>query len=112
MDAQRDLDLTNRARIAAYLNNALTAVYYNVTDPDRTFMSSKRGDTYEVGSNRVTPLYIDVFRTTQQFSDYLMLPYQDPSENDILGTSPANAPNPNNITADNFYYIRKYPHAF
>ena len=106
-DVQNNLDLRNRAFIAAYMNNAYLAFYYNLSDTKQTYMTSKIGDSYKVGYNEQTPLYWDRLHTSQFFSDFLQAP--DPDYNLTTGLSGLTfvPPNPWNLTRNDFAQIRK-----
>ena len=103
-DAQNNLNLTNRAYIAANLNNFLLAAYYNLTDLNGTYMSSTVGDSYEVGFDSTTPIYWDRMYTTQTFSDFLQEIETDYHNFENVTSM---APNPWNITSDDFGSISK-----
>ena len=104
-DAQDNLNLTNRAYIAATLNNLLTAAYYNLTDLNATRMDSAVGDSYEVGFTSSTPIYWDRMHTSQTFSDFLELTYAEESAGWNYSSLTSTQSNPWNITSSDFQSI-------
>ena len=104
-DVQNNLNLTNRAFMAATMNNAYLSFYYNVSNPNQTYMTSKLGDTYEVGFDSSTPLYWDRLHITQFFSDFLQIP---DSQLNVTSSLTIVQPNPWNLTQDDFSGICMY----
>jgi hypothetical protein len=119
-DAQENPDLYGRAYKAAWINNAYTALYYNVTDINdpslhttaRSYLNSYVGKTFSVPAPDFTTVngVMPALSISTIFGDYLGL-YND---GDIIlnYSSPQNSappPNPFNVTMAVFTDACKYP---
>ena len=119
-DAQENPDLRGRAYKAAWINNAYTALYYNVTDINDpslhttawSYLDSYVGKTFSVPAPDFTTLNgeMPALSITTIFGDYLGL-YND---NDVIVNysspqSSAQPSNPFNVTTADFIDACKYP---
>jgi hypothetical protein len=117
IDPQIDPDLFGRAYKAAWLNNAITALYYNVTEDNNLaqgtrawpYVNSSVNKTFSVPS--VQPGYEGRFESlyiTTIFGDYLAL--YDFDDNSTSAPSDSGPPtNPFNVTQQNFDDISELP---
>jgi hypothetical protein len=111
---QANPDLWTRAYKSAWLNNALIALYYNVTD-DNNSTTGRRAFSYVNSAINKTfqlpvPLYesqtYQSLTSTQLFGEFLDIGgVLDNSSNPALSGAP---PNPFNIQQSNFSVIRKF----
>jgi hypothetical protein len=111
---QKNSDLFGRAYKAAWLNNALTALYYNVTNPANhssgieafTYLNSYMNKTFTIPFNpHLGSSGFDSLVLTPTFGDYL--------KNNLAGVANASNPtanvNPFNVVPGNFSDISKPP---
>jgi len=123
-DAQENPDLYGRAYKAAWMNNAYTALYYNVTDINDpslhttawSYLNSYVGKTFPVPAPDFTTANgaMPALSISTVFGDYLGL---DNGDDDIIVnySSPQNSappPNPFNVTTALFTDTCKLPKQF
>lgn len=107
-NGQDDPDLKKRATDAGWLNNFLTMVYFNATDPDMTDilrLDVSEGDVFDIPSfknNTTFRVAYDVVKTNPNFGEYLnltALPGVD---------GPGWSDNPFNVSSRNFSLICEF----
>lgn len=109
---QANPDLLGRAYKAAWLNNAYTALYYNVTEPSNQDTDTKAFSYLNSEMNKTFPIPLDDLTTTSGF-DALVLTstFGDYLTNSLSGVSNASDPtqnvNPFGIGSQNFSDIGK-----
>ncbi|OJD16538.1 hypothetical protein AJ78_03315 [Emergomyces pasteurianus Ep9510] len=110
MDSQTDPDFFGRAYKAAYLNNALTMIYLNVSNPRTkdlepfSYMNSEINKTFPLDKSAAA--YPDRFLTNRNWGTYLKL--SSLFSNSTLSNSTSSDtkyPNPFDITSKNFTSI-------
>jgi hypothetical protein len=117
-DTQANPDLWTRAYKAAWLNNALSAMYFNVTDDNNhtsgrtafSYVNSAINKTFQLPFPELTGPFYDLV-ITNQFGDFLSID----TTGVLNSTNPATSVpplNPFDIQASNFSVISKiiYPH--
>ncbi|PGH13524.1 hypothetical protein AJ80_06274 [Polytolypa hystricis UAMH7299] len=108
-DTQANPDLLSRAYKAAYLNNAMTMMYMNVSNPRTekldpwSYLDSKIGKTFSLDGN-IFPRY-DRLGSQLRFGGYLDLPLSPRLNMTLNSTSGDDYPNPFGITRQNFTSI-------
>jgi hypothetical protein len=110
-DPQKNVDLWMRAYKAAWMNNAFTMAYFNVTNPppnDFSYLNSKVGQQFKLNENS-TGVKADSLIATTRWSDFLGLDFLsfDSNFTDNSTSSDTLYPNPWQITSDNFTDIRE-----
>ncbi|EGE81766.1 hypothetical protein BDDG_04709 [Blastomyces dermatitidis ATCC 18188] len=108
-NSQSDPDLRGRAHKAAYLNNALTMIYLNVSNPRTknlepfSYMNSEMNKAFPLEGN--IRAYPDRFLTNQNFGSYLKLASRLTNSTVNSTGSGDDYPNPFDITKANFSSI-------
>ena len=110
-NTQDDAKLWDRAYNAAWLSNALSMVYMNITNPSLRdgrlqYKLSQVGKTFILQSSSLNSSYffypkLGLIETTQTFGDYLSAPTDSFQLNEPMYSNPL-YPNPYKITGDNF----------
>ena len=114
-NSQDDIQLWDRAYKAAWLNNVLTMLYLNVTNPrdedhERAFMylDSHVGKTFPLDLRFLNTISYDSFLTTLTWGKYLDLNNLLSKNSSSNSTSDdARYPNPFDITSTNFTTVCK-----
>ncbi|PGH12291.1 hypothetical protein AJ79_04357 [Helicocarpus griseus UAMH5409] len=117
-DTQANPDLLGRAYKAAYLNNALTMVYLNVSNPNTgklpafSYMNSEMNKTFPMDGNII--MKYDSLLTSRKWGSYLDLPsilsnFTNSTSNNSPGLGD-DYPNPFNISTRNFTTISTLCH--
>lgn len=104
-NGQGNIDLRDRAYSAAWLNNFLTMVYFNLTNPDMTNITRIDVEPgMEIQSNSSLPQSSSSFvieyqsiRSSRSYGEYLVF------------NKSLTAGNPFNVSVENFESIGKYP---
>lgn len=107
-DTQANPDLWGRAYKAAWMNNAWTMMYLNITRPNPgafSYLDSQIGKRFPIGDG-FTSISYDALKITENFGNYLNLP-SGLSNGTILpqynnGKDGPGWDNPFNVTRDNF----------
>lgn len=105
---QSDPDLVGRAYQMAWLNNHMTMLFLNVTDPQVSFVKSNIGQQYGLdgGLNlSFYPTFDAVTTSSFGYGTYLDPPSIFSKSGELIYTSPRLYENPWNITAKNFSTI-------
>lgn len=106
-DPQKNADLYGRAYKAAWLNNAYTAVYYNVTNPSNhsagvhafSYLNSEMNKTFSIGLTSTSSILgFDALTLSPKFGGYL---------GSTIGTTTPGLTNPYGIGSQNFSEICK-----
>ncbi|KAE9371865.1 hypothetical protein N431DRAFT_377905 [Stipitochalara longipes BDJ] len=108
---QANPDLWTRAYKAAWLNNALTALYYNVTDDNNSttgtrafsYMNSAINKTFQLPNLDYESQTYYSLATTQLFGNFLDIGGGLENSSDPASSGPP--PNPFNVQSDNFSTI-------
>ncbi|KAF9891016.1 hypothetical protein FE257_005273 [Aspergillus nanangensis] len=107
VNGQDGLDLRARAYQAAWLNNFLTLVYFNATNPDPsnvTRLDVARGQSFPIPHpNNFTVMYRNL-KTTIDYGQYLSLSVNSNSSQKANSTR---SQNPHGVAQENFTYASK-----
>ncbi|KLJ06806.1 hypothetical protein EMPG_17701 [Blastomyces silverae] len=109
-NSQTDPDFRTRAYKAAYLNNALTMIYLNVSNPRTkdlepfSYMNSEMNKKFPIDGNIMA--HPDRFLTDQKFGSYLKLPSRFTNSTSNSTGPGDDYPNPFAITTANFTSIQ------
>lgn len=103
-NAQTNPDLYSRAYKAAWINNAYTMMYMNITNPRDnasnlepfSYMNSKPGDEFIIESNILDGY--TALGLSSEFGSYLHIPFFNSS----FDENPGNYSNPYNVTTQDF----------
>lgn len=109
-NGQDNLDLKDRAYTAAWYNNFLTMLYFNVTNLDMSSVDVVEGATFPLSSvyNDSWKTGINQIQSTLNFGEYLNINSTGGS-NQSSGTNQSSSTvNPFGISAGNFSSISKY----
>ncbi|KAK2776513.1 hypothetical protein FQN53_002684 [Emmonsiellopsis sp. PD_33] len=113
-DTQSNPDLIGRAYKAAYLNNAQTMMYLNVSNPNAgnlsawSYLNSKMNKTFTLEGNMA--VNYDRLVTTSKWGSYLLTPHALSNMTSNKTTAGDDYPNPWNISSSNFSSIsRSFP---
>ncbi|PGH20726.1 hypothetical protein AJ80_03486 [Polytolypa hystricis UAMH7299] len=105
-NGQSNLNLRERAYAAAWMNNFLTLVYFNATDPDAEKISRldvEKGATFPLPSfthNTTFRVGYETIRSNLEFGEYLNLTNRRLTVNRTRENE-----NPHGVTTENFDYI-------
>lgn len=112
-NGQTDLNLEQRAYNAAWLNNFMTLVFYNATDPDSTNITRldvAEGARFSIPTNSTSSecspgvfmVAYDAILSSMDFGGYLPMFNMSDNSSTVV----------NGISQDNFTTISKYPRAY